>query len=441
MTAIFGAVFVGLAKIFNVTDPIIAVNFMSVFFSALCVPFFYFSVYKLFDKKTALISSIIFSIKPSFLAISVFGNSHSPFLFFMFLGFYFLFSYTDKNKTKNFFISALFFGLMGAARLQDLVPLLLPILFWVIIKTKEYNQEQWIKNSSVFVMILITTILLFYIKLLIHIKPAPSGYIFSDYFVSHIFETIKHTHLDRFPIMIELFLFSQTLVGLIAVIAGGILLFQKSKKMFLFLMLWAFIPFAIYTCLAYARPRSFIVPSVALIIMQGYFLANFFKEKKMLNLLAIGLLLVSVSLNFSRIVPILDFRHKNEMLPDFYRWIGHNTEKNAVILERDNSAFIRYYGKRTPMRPPADMFKLEPQKLKTFEKKLNALLDQGIPVYTTESGIIAHAPKTVATLKKFFNQNYDLVYVGKKKFEDWHLGCLVHHIASNRIFKIKKKAN
>jgi len=86
LTVLLGAIFVGLAKIFAIADFVIAVNFVSVFFGALCILAHYSLVRKLLDESCAFFSSLMLSIFPIFLILSVYGNSHTPSLFFLLAG-------------------------------------------------------------------------------------------------------------------------------------------------------------------------------------------------------------------------------------------------------------------------------------------------------------------------------------------------------------------
>jgi len=440
LTAVLGAIFVFITKLFSISNPVFAVNLMSVFFSSLSIPMLYLLVKKLFGPKAAILSAIILSIKPSFLAISTFGNSHTPSIFFLLLAFYFLFSYREKHLFKYLFFSALSFGLSGAARLQDLVPMMFAITYLVFMTTSEkefrYNR---LKNLLLFFTILLGTILIFYIKMLVNIKPNSTGSIFSNYFQSHIFDTFKNIPLDRFPAMTLVFLLTQTLVGAAAFLAGMIMLYRKNKKLFIFFCLWASIPFYTYVCLNYARPRSFLIPSIAAIIVQGLFFSQFMKKNRILHLSPILIILISVLMNFTRVYPLLKFRHEHELLPEYFRWVSKITEDNAEILERDHSLFIKHYAKRKALGSPVSMYYLKKERLEKFQENIDSKLKKKVPLYITGYGLYGYPPD--ANFDDFMFKNYFLQYVGKHLTEDWHRGSLVKTVVYNVLYKINPKKN
>ena len=92
LTVILAALFIFVSRIFSQNDPILAVNFMSVVFSSLCIPVFYAITDKLFGRLTAFLSAIMFSLSPIFLGVSVFGKSHTPSLFCLLVGLFYLLS-------------------------------------------------------------------------------------------------------------------------------------------------------------------------------------------------------------------------------------------------------------------------------------------------------------------------------------------------------------
>lgn len=146
-------------------------------------------------------------------------------------------------------------------------------------------------------------------------------------------------------------------------------------------------------------------------------------------------LAIFILLNLMRFYPILHFRHNYALLPDFFTWVGQKTESNAYIIERDHSLFIRYYAKRTPLAPKIKLYAQGYPILKEFKTKLDALLDQDIPVYITKWGIL-YRPKH--KFREFMIRHYAFDYVGSKTVEDWHKGCLKQILVKNDLLRIRK---
>jgi len=121
LTVILGALFIAFTRLFQITDPVYSVNLMSVVLSSLSVGVFYVLVERLLNKRTAVFAAVAFSLSPIFLGISVYGKSHIPSLFFLLLSVYFLTRNGEDRTIKDFWLSAVFMGFMGACRLQDMV--------------------------------------------------------------------------------------------------------------------------------------------------------------------------------------------------------------------------------------------------------------------------------------------------------------------------------
>ena len=121
LTVLLGSFFIWACQLFNIYDPVFAVNLMSVVLSSLAVLINYFFVSELFDKRTALISSLLLTVFPNFLGLSIYGTSHIPAILFLELGFWMLSLYKKFPQKIFLYLSALSLGLVGAARLQDLI--------------------------------------------------------------------------------------------------------------------------------------------------------------------------------------------------------------------------------------------------------------------------------------------------------------------------------
>jgi len=133
LTVIIGSIFVFFARAFGVDDPVIAVNFMSVLFSSACILILYYIVKRSFDPITAVISSILLSIDPIFMEISLYGKSHAPAIFFLLLGTLLMIHFKERPSSRLLALSGISLGFMGACRLQDLVLMFIPLSFFVFL--------------------------------------------------------------------------------------------------------------------------------------------------------------------------------------------------------------------------------------------------------------------------------------------------------------------
>jgi len=440
--SILGAVFVYGVKHFFSYGAIFAVNLMSVVMSSLSVFVFYFFVKNFFDEKTAFCSAILLSINPIFLASSIYGNSHCPAIFFLLSGFLFLLKYLKTKGKFVFFVASLSFGLMAASRLQDAV-FFIPagIFFFGIMKKNESLSVQGMKKivKELFFFFLLSSLIciFFYIPLFLS---QGDGYNIREWVGAFDYSILKgFVFLNPFflKLNLEFFVSSVTILGFLIALVGFLFLYKKDKNNFYFLILWFFPSFIFFLNLVYTRPRLFLAPLLAFIVAQGYFFSFLANSRRKVRILLFILFFLSIYSSFIGIYPILSHRHEKALLPDFYRWVGKNTEKNALIIERDNSLFLKHYAKRESMSLPNSIFETDAQRLTAASLKIDAALKMKRPVYATGSGILGYNPDF--KYGEFMGKNYIMTFIGHHKIEDWHQGALVSRVGLIPLYKINNK--
>ena len=127
LTVLLGALFWGMTQLLGNTDPVLAVNLMSVVLSSVTVSIHYLVVQKLLGRPAAVYSALLLSVFPVFLGISTYGMSHVPSLLFLHLGLLALLRDKETLAIKNIALSAFWLGCMGASRVQELALMSLPI--------------------------------------------------------------------------------------------------------------------------------------------------------------------------------------------------------------------------------------------------------------------------------------------------------------------------
>jgi len=437
MTIILGAFFVWITKLFSIHDPVFAVNLMSVFFSSLCVPANYFFTKKLLNKKTALFSSMLLSVYPIFMAISVYGNSHAPSLFFLLAGLTALLTYQEAQKRHYLILSAVCLGLMGATRLQDMAIMTIPLSYLFFIQNKKIGFTQSsvsiAKSLAIFWSIVLLTVLIFYIPAFLK----QSSFDFSQSFHYQIIESFRWFFSSLLSKSLRYITSSVTPLGCLLVIFGFLFLLKKEPLKFWFCVLWFVIPFFFFGNLTFKVPRFFAVASIPLIIAQGYMLSIFLSQKTIARFCSLFIFSLLIFLTFQNIYPIVKFRHHHELLPDFYKWVAQETGPEAIIIERDNGLFIEYYGHQRVMNPPLNLYSYDPQQLELFKQDIDQALAHGVPVYITGSGLLGHSQRV--EFLDFMLNHYHIIPRGRNLIEDWHRGCLVNDIGFIRLLKLVKR--
>ena len=441
LTVILGAIFIGLLKIFGLNDPVWAVNFMNVTLSSLCASVMYILTKNTFNKEAGVIAALLLSANPIILAVSEFGNSHIPCLLFFLVGLTFLLLHIDKESPKNLILSALCFGLMGAARLQDLIPVLIPLSYILVSANKSKNTTKQRKQLFLFLFLITLTVIIFYIPLFMYRSNNSLMIKNLSYYFRLIPDSLNKTSFAQFETIIKWILSSLSLVGCVASILGLRWVYKYNHKFFIFLLLWLLLPTVLFGCFWQSSPRIYIIPAVSLILPIGYLFSDLFRGKKLWHSLSLFLLAISAIFNVAKFYPTIQFRHDHAMLSDFYKWIASVTEPNAHILERDHSLFIRYYSQRIPLTNPITTLSMPYEKLTQFQEEVDRLIQKKIPVYITYTGLNGYPPQFKKEFQTLVNKHYHLEKVGEKYVEEWYNGCLQHSQVYNALYRIKKHAD
>ena len=439
LTVLLGAIFISLTKLFSITDIVFAVNLMSVVTSSFCVIVLYFLVRKLFDSRTAFLASIIFSVCPIFLDISLFGMSHAPSLLFLLMALLCLIHYKENFSFKYLFLSGLCLGLTGAARLQDLIVVGLPISFLMLVNLYQTSHPvpivKKLKTLLLFWLIALTITLLLHLPLFfnpeIHYKDQIIAYWKTNYMVR---ESFMEVLIINFIFLKENF----TLIGLIVAGLGLISLAKNKLAIGLFCFLWILVPLYCYGRLYISAPRFDTIFLPALIIPQSYFLAQFMKKNKLFLKTALVVFFIIAFIPFLTLIEQFVLHHQYALIPRFAQWVNQSTEPNALIIAADEGLFIEYYSHRQILYRPTNSFHIEEKELVEFQNTLNGILNQNIPVYFTYTGFLDYDPN--AQFTSFIEKNYIL---GRPKsltpYATWHQSPFFNELFANGLIKITNK--
>ncbi len=440
LTVLLSAVFIGLTKIFSCSDPVIGTNLMSVVISSLCVPALYYFTKKLFNPGTALIASILFSVFPIFLAISVYGNTHTPALFFLLISLCWLMDYKETSRRRNFIWSAIFMGFMGASRLQEMLVMTIPLSFLLITITFKRRTGKdllsSLKHLTGFWAVTAITIFVFFIPLLLKQNPIHASQNFTQFFHYHVIESFQGMFSSPMKRILNDLNESFSYSGVFNITMGVLILGLRDRLKLFFLLFWFITPLLILGNFVYAAPRFFVVASLPLIIIMGYILNSLPEQKPRWWQICIYLILiVTICSMLKNILPILAFRHRYALMPDYYRWVGQNTEPNAKIIERDNISFIEHYGHRTAIYPPVSLFAIDPHALERFKEDLDRDFASNVPIYVTGTGLLGYNPNL--KFPQFMKEHFQIKFIGERLIEDWHRDCLKLDIGPMKLYRLR----
>lgn len=175
---LYSYLLIPLINIFGLT--ILTVRSINLIFGILTLPLLYITVRKIFDKRVALIATLLMSILPWHIMLSRWGLESNLLPFFLLLGTYTVAKFLIDNHQNNLGIIAFVpwaFGLYSYATSYFVIP---PLLLLVIIRYRKLfwrNFWQW-SGAIIFFLILAFPLFLFVIKnFILH-----SNFIFDEVF-------------------------------------------------------------------------------------------------------------------------------------------------------------------------------------------------------------------------------------------------------------------
>ncbi len=443
LTVLLAAFFMFFVNLFLPSDPVFAVNLMSVVLSSISVLFLFYIVQELFGFTEAIFSSVMFSLCPVFFGLSVYGKSHTPSLFFLLLSLCFLIQHFKSGRAGPLCRAGIFFGAMGAARFQDMILLLLAFCFLLLFYPGSQECSHvvsWKKrfySLGVFLFFMAGIVVLFHVPLFLQ----KSGQ-YSNNLTRFLRVGLKDSFLGAGPSSLIIaghhLSYTLTFPGVIIACAGLVKIFQRKKAISIFLVLWIAVPLLFYGNHRFIiNPRFLVVLLPPLIIGQSYILAYWARKNSFVRGCVYVFFCVILFACFSRIYPNVKFRHETELLPDFVRWVEQKTEADSRIIVADEALFFTYYTKQKILRRPTHNIKLSPEELMRFKKTVDNFIESGVPVYATSASIFAYDRDE--HFSSFFLENYDGVLIGQHYYEDWHLGSLNSQVYFFDLYRVIKR--
>ena len=448
LTAILGAGFYQWTASWWGGDPVRAVNAFNVILSsAAFLPFFYIAA-ALLSRPGAAAASLLFLVNPLLLSVSEYGNSHAPALLFSLLSLCFLLSYQKSGRGGLFFLSGLFFGLAGAARIQDAVVLIVPWTYCFFAFPQAAccgtlpgapgckTAGRYLSGAG-----LAFGVILGFYGLLKTGRAAPIDARLLAFNIVEPYRDMASLYHLRLSLGYLVDIFS--IPGLLAAALGLGSLFRSRRPLAIFLTLWFGVPFLLLGNHFMVTPRWLVPALIPVLLAEGELFARMFASAVRPVRLAAALLLVGLlTVSLARIIPVLWFRHIRALTPDYARWVGAVTEPDAVIVVGDDGPFISRYGNRQTLRQivtdttyfqKADTLRKE---LKDYKDRLTGYLNAGTPVYVTEIGLKS---SNQGVFYFFMTKYFRVKYVGEAPFEVWHRSCLRQKILTIKLYKIERR--
>ncbi len=306
LTILIASLFVFLFKLFGAPDPVMGVNFMSVFFGSLNVILLFLLAEKLFGIRAAVISATFFSFFGPLVAFSTFGNSFILSMCFYLASLLCMVKYVSGSASSYFVFSSLFFGFSVAAQLSScLVIFPLSFLFFYSFKL---NSKSFRMFSFYFGLAFISGGI-FYHSLFFEKGVRAIRELFQDAGFINSLIPLKSSGWMQ---LVDIF----TPEGLILACVGLCYLILGNRiKDFIFLILW-FLSLQIFCSMSTRAARFVAIAWLPLILAQGSFLGKIKGKMFILSCMIAIVLTVNGYLRFS---DSLELGHKYALESDFVK--------------------------------------------------------------------------------------------------------------------------
>ncbi len=428
LVVISAIIFQQATKLLGNTDPVLAVNLMSVTISSASIIIFYQVALRLFSPTAAIFASIIYAFTPIYLGVSTYGSTHPIAVFFLLVGILYTLIFQETLRWRHLVLAAVSWGGLGSAREQDLILMIPPIamLFFYspgLKSTGLFNQTKISWRFTRFIIasgLSLLTVILFHLPILL--RKDHNGYFaqlnsFINVGMTQNFQGFLSPFLKLPLAHLE---FNFTYLGLLLAMLGAFYCWKKSKTLFIFLLLWIICPLSFYGNIQTTAPRflNIFIPAICLWLGSGLEKINQFKAP--VRHLAIALFGLQIYLSLMSIYPTLHFRHQHSSLIDYAHWVGERTEENAFIIGQDHNSFFEYYAHRQVLVRPANSIHINPEAIEDFRNIIINKLSLGHSIYIISPALYNYDPQK--EFQEMMFVNFNIVPLDTKTVEHWYFG-------------------
>lgn len=439
--------FVGLARLFGCSDPVVGANLMGVTCGALSVVVIYFLGRRILDRPAAIISAVLFSLSPIFFGTSVYGTGQAAEHIFLGGGLILLWEYARGGRWRVLAAAALVFGLMGAVRLQDLAFVSPAIVFFLLFVHPPDNgpapgRGTWSRGLREVLLlgaVVATVIALFHLPLLL----GPNS---TEYLTRY--RRFQSATFMSGNFGVRTFMFGQfrkwltqnfSVLGLTALLLGLLLMTAQRRRLTVFLLIWILGPMIFYVLIDTTIPRLLVIVLPPMCVFTGYLLGFVYGRGSVPGrTVSAGMCVLIGFIMFMEVLPFVRFRHEHALVPEMVQWVREQVPDNAHMVLLDEHLFYEHYGNFPVLSRPRPRGPGYEQRLAGFQSRLEELTERGVPVYATGVGI--YSDDVQQRFASFLKERYEFNVIGAPFFEDWHHGELKNFVFRNIVIRLSPKA-
>ena len=222
-----------------------------------------------------------------------------------------------------------------------------------------------------------------------------------------------------------------SITGFIVGFGSLIYLYFKNKQEFTLFFCWFLVSLVFFINLESTQPRFFLPVIIPLLIAIGIVGSIIYQKNSILSVLFIFCILISM---FISIYPILSFRHTYSSAKEFAQFINRTTESNStLILYGDDVPLMTFYTTRQYIDYP-----INTNYIGNFINSINVSLEQGKPVYLSETVFILDNKNRGITMYNFLLSKFKLEPVADVLWENPHRCTVISQKFTVTLFRIKQ---
>jgi hypothetical protein len=341
-------------------------------------------------------------------------------------------------------MSALFLGLAGATRLQDVCLMSAALLFLFFAPPGASRAGTLNPAPSVFPRFLIwagtglAVAIAFHVPFFLQENQDVYMNQLRRFWAAGLTDNYLGVASSRLLLSGVYLVKSMTEVGMLLSLLGLAALAFRRWRVAVFFLLWIAVPTLFYGNLnTTSTSRFFVLVLPPLCLALGYGLSGLVRKGKAFLFAGFVVFIIIISLLVQYMLPKLWFRHTTAALPEYCLWVGRVTEPEAVIISGDEALFMIFYSGRKTLVRPRSFGLLSDAQTGAFKDSVDDYITRGRPVYITAPALYSHDKE------KHFSAALDaafrLVPVGQHIYEDWHLGSMALQIHHFVLYKVERK--
>lgn len=162
-------ILLGKISVFLIGEELLGLTILSAIFGALSLVVFYFLIFEMFNKKTALMATMILGVTPLFWLSSLKAMTDIVGVFFVLLSMYFIYKFIKYKKIKSLYTGSLVSGLSVGLRFHSFF-IVFPLLIYAIFNIK-YGSKPKKKNKKANHKKILCCLAMFFVGILLWLIP------------------------------------------------------------------------------------------------------------------------------------------------------------------------------------------------------------------------------------------------------------------------------